>query len=199
MKNLGFRLDSTLSFKTQVKKLKCTSFHKLRNIAKMKSFLTIKQMRMLVQSVILSGIDYCNSLYFGCHSSVTNQLQMIQNKACRVIFGLKKKESVDQKLQELHWLKVIERIEFKVLLLVYKSVNGLAPAYLNELIMFNNDSGCRRQSLHISDPYNTNNRAFQRAAPALWNRLPFSIRHAETIQLFKNSLKTHLFKRSYNL
>jgi hypothetical protein len=199
VKNLGFRLDSTLSFRTQVTKVKCSCFHKLRNIAKMKNFLTERQMRILIQSVILSAIDYCNSLYFGCHSSVINQLQTIQNRACRVIFGLKKRESVQQKLQELHWLKVKERIEFKFLLLIYKAVNGLAPAYLNELITFTNDSGCRRRSLHVVDPYNNRNRAFQTAAPALWNNLPSDIRRAESVTLFKIRLKTHLFKRSYDL
>ena len=167
VKNLGFSLDSTMSFKKQAMNVKLTCFHKLRNIAKMKSFLTLQQLKMLIQAVILSAIDYCNSLYFGCHSSVINQLQSVQNRACRVIFGLKKRDSIHYKLKELHWLKVKERIEFKFLLLVYKAVNGLAPAYLNELITFTNDSGCRRPSLHVTDPYNSHNRAFQTAAPAL--------------------------------
>ena len=60
VKNLGFSLDSTMSFKTQAANVKSTCFHKLRNIAKMKSFLTVKQLKMLTQA-----IDYCNSLYFG--------------------------------------------------------------------------------------------------------------------------------------
>lgn len=199
VKNLGFRLDSSLTFVDQVTKLKKSCFHKLRNIAKMKRFLTEKQMRMLVQAVILSKLDYCNSLYFGCQSSLIYQLQTIQNRACRVIFGMAKRESVDGKLRELHWLKIKERIEFKFLLLVYKSVNGLAPSYLNELLVFNNDSGCRRRSLHIVDPYDTKNRAFQTAAPALWNRLPSVIKDSKSVQLFKSSLKTHLFRKSYNI
>ena len=193
VKNLGFSLDSTMSFKTQAANVKSTCFHKLRNIAKMKSFLPLQQLKMLTQA-----IDYCNSLYFGCHSSVINQLQKVQNRACRVIFGLKKRESTHHKLKELHWLKVKERIKFKFLLLVYKAVNGLAPEYLIELITFTNDSGCRRPSLHVTDPYNSHNRAFKTAAPALWNHLPPNIRHAESISVFKNRLKTHLFKRSYD-
>ena len=198
VKNLGFSLDSTMSFKKQAMNVKLTCFHKLRNIAKMKSFLTLQQLKMLIQAVILSAIDYCNSLYFGCHSSVINQLQTVQNRACRVIFGLKKRDSIHHKLKELHWLKVKERIEFKFLLLVYKAVNGLAPAYVNELITFTNDSSCRRPSLQVTDPYNSHNRSFQTAAPALWNHLPPNIRHAESISVFKNRLKTHLFKRSYD-
>ena len=198
VKNLGFWLDRTLSFTDQVNKVKSSCFLKLRNIAKMKSYLTVPQMRILVQAVILSKLDYCNSLYFGCTVAVIRQLQVIQNRACRVIFGMSRTESVNQKLKDMHWLKVNERIEFKLLLLVFKSVNGLAPHYLNELIVFNNDSGLRRKSLHSVNPYDSNNRAFQIAAPALWNRLPAMIRDSETVDIFKCRLKTHLFKRCFD-
>ena len=126
-----------------------------------------------------------------------NLLQTIQNRACRVVLGMKKRDNVDHKLMELHWLKVRDRIEFKFLLLIYKSVNGLAPEYLNELVMFNNDSGCRRQSLHTANPYNSRCRAFQSAAPILWNQLPRIIRDSNTVTLFKKRLKTHLFRRCY--
>ena len=198
VKNLGFWLDRTLSFKDQVNKVKSSCFHKLRNIAKMKGYLSVTQVRILVQAVILSKLDYCNALYFGCNSSVIKQLQVIQNRACRIIFGMSKTQSVDLKLKELHWLKVNERIEFKIMLLVFKSVNGLAPEYLNELIVFNNDSGLRRRSLHVANPYDKSNRAFQIAAPALWNRLPATIRDSKTVDIFKKRLKTHLFKKCFN-
>ena len=127
VKNLGFRLDECLTFSQQVTKLKSNCYNKLRQIGRMKPFLTTKQITMLVQAVVGSLLDYCNALYFGCSKSVISQLQNIQNRACRVIFGMKKRHSVDVKLQSLHWLKIPERIEFKILLLVYKSLNGLVP------------------------------------------------------------------------
>ena len=113
MKNLGFRLDSCLTPKYQLKQLKQSCFHKLKHIAKMKNFLTESQLSMLVNAVILLKIDYCNSLYYGCQSSVIRQLQSIQNRACRIVCGLKKRDNVENSLRKLHWLKVIERIEFK--------------------------------------------------------------------------------------
>ena len=80
------------------------------------------------------------------------QLQVIQSRACRIIFGLKKRADVDEKMKSLHWLKVDERIVFKILLLVYKGIHGMAPSYINELLSFNNTvtSSNRRASLHIS-------------------------------------------------
>jgi hypothetical protein len=199
-KNLGFYLDSSLDFSNQVKKLKSSCFHKLRNIAKMKSFLTQDQMQQLTQALIISSMDYCNALYFGSNSSVLRQLQTIQNRACRTVLGLKRRASVDTHLQNLHWLKVAERIEFKILLVTYKSLNGIAPSYLSELFSYNPISGSRTPSLQ---PYlaktSVGDRAFISCASKLWNNLPCDIKHSSNISIFKRKLKTFLFTKSFNI
>ena len=198
VKNLGFYLDSTLSFRDQIMTLKSKCFHKLRNLAKMKTFLNQHQMQTLIQALVVSALDYCNALYFGIDSHLLNQLQKIQNRACRVIFGLKKKESTSDCLKSLHWLKVSERIEFKILILVYKCLNGLAPQYLSDLIQYNTISGSRTPSLFCIIPKTLKgSRAFQNAAASLWNSLPYDICKSQTISIFKTRLKTHLFTRSY--
>ncbi len=191
-KNLGFRLDSCLSFKEQIKTVKQSCFLKLRDIGRMKSFLTTKQMSILVQAVIISSIDYCNALYYGCNKSDIMQLQCIQNRACRLIFGLRKRESVDDSMKSLHWLKVSERIEFKLCLLVYKALNGLAPSYISDLITFSNINSRRASSLHIPLTPSSNSRAFQTVAPKLWNQLPPCIKNCDNVDSFKRLLKTHL-------
>ena len=197
-KSLGFRLDSTLSFRQQVKSVKTASFLKLRNIGRMRSFLSTKQMSMLVQALIMSSLDYCNALYYGCAKSIINQLQNIQNRACRIIFGLHRKQPVDEKMKSLHWLKVEQRIEFKLCLLIYKALNGLAPSYICELITFNNISSRRTSSLHVPLVKESHPRAFQTLAPSLWNQLPLHIKTSKDVVSFKALLKTHLFKKSYN-
>ena len=98
--------------------------------------------------MVISSLDYCNSLYYGCPQSVINQLQTIQNRACRIVCGLKKRESVNEKLVSLHWLKVVERIKFKIILLTFKALNGLAPIYISELFQFNQLEGSRAPTIH---------------------------------------------------
>ena len=116
------------------------------------------------------------------------------------MFGLKKKDSVQDKLKELHWLKVRERIEFKLCLLAFKAVNGIGPSYLCDIITFVNDNSRRRSSLHIPvRSYSSHPRAFQTVAPKLWNQLPTSISSCNEIVLFKKMLKTHLFKKSHGI
>ena len=197
VKNLGFRLDNTLTMKSQVSHVKTVCFHKLRQIAKMRCYLTTKQLTILIQAVIMTSVDYCNALYFGCYKTVINQLQLIQNRACRIIFGLKKRDSVTEKLKSLHWLKVEYRIQFKVLLLVFKCVHNIAPPYISELIPLNNFNSTRRSSFHI--PRISCDRAFSSAAPRLWHQLPSEVKECRSIESFKNNLKTYLFKKCYSV
>ena len=194
VKRLGFRLDSKLTFSPQVTKLKSALVHKLRKISRMKSFLTIQQTKMLIEGAIISSLDYCNSLYYGCHQIVINQLQSLQNRACRVIFGMKRRESVERKMKDLHWLKIEERIRFKLLL---TSLHGISPVYLCELLSFNFIDDQRAPSLHTPSNQTYNKRAFQSIAAELWNELPSSIRGIKDIANFKRHLKTHLFTNSY--
>ena len=199
-KNLGFVLDSCLNFEPQIKKLKSLSCHKFRNISKMKPFLTSNQMKILVQSLVISSLDYCNALYYGISSALMGQLQSIQNRACRIIKGLKKKDGVTEHLKELHWLKVQERIEFKILLLTYKALNGAAPEYITQLLCYNNISGSRIPSLqHPKTVRADTDRAFTVCAPKLWNDLPMDIKQCTELEPFKQKLKSHLFRKSYNL
>ena len=127
-KNLGFRIDARLNFSNQINQLKMSSFHKLRNIAKMKPFLTQGQINQLVCALVLLPMDYCNALYYGCSSHAQQQLQYIQNRACAIVNGLKRRDSKREYMQRLHWLRIPERIEFKILLMIFKCVNGLAPS-----------------------------------------------------------------------
>ena len=200
VKNLGFSLDAGLQFGEQIKALKSSCYHKLRNIAKMKPFLTSSQMKTLTQALVISSLDYCNALYDGIEPSKLDQLQSIQNRACRITFGLNRRESVDKYLIKLHWLKIRERIEFKLLLLVYKSLNGLAPSYLSDLLRFNNMSGSRTPSLAVPALSSVlGNRAFVCHGPKLWNDLPAEIKYSDNVTIFKKRLKTHLFTKSHNL
>ena len=135
-KNLGILLDSQLIMTPQINKLKKSCFNTMRKIACMKKFLTSSQCETLIHALVFSSLDYCNSLYFGISSQNIKQLQMIQNRACRIVLGLKKHQPVETHLQQLHWLKVQERIEFKIVLLTFKCLNGLAPSYLSDLLQY---------------------------------------------------------------
>jgi hypothetical protein len=109
-------------------------------------------------------------------------------------------------LYELHWLPIQARIHFKVLLLAFKAIHGLAPSYISHLIVVKPESKYNLRSNYsiLLEPpkgkmlVTLGGRSFQAAAPQLWNILPHSIRTISTIEVFKKSLKTYLFRQAYN-
>ena len=107
-------------------------------------------------------------------------------------------------LNRLHWLPVKERIQFKILLYVFKCLNGHAPSYLASCFTHYHQTrtGLRsaQDSTRLSVPkfrrkalQSAADKSFSLAAPALWNNLPTSIRTANSVSSFKRCLKTHLF------
>ena len=102
-------------------------------------------------------------------------------------------------LRRLHWLPIRKRIEFKILVIIYKCVNSQAPDYLSNLISFRKPTYATRlshDSTLLSIPRTrtrTADNAFQVAGPRLWNSLPTNMRQAKSLDIFKGQLKTHLF------
>ncbi len=81
-----------------------------------------------------SSLDYCNALLCGCSACLINKLQMFQNAAAKVLTRTRKYDHISPVLSTLHWLPIKHRMGFKILLVTYKVLNGLAPQYLSELL-----------------------------------------------------------------
>lgn len=131
-KNLGFIFDSAFQFEKQISSVVKASFFQLRLLAKVKPYRLRKDFERVIHAFITSRLDYCNSLYVGLDQSSLHRLQLVQNAAARLLTGTKKREHITPVLASLHWLPVCFRIDFKILLLVFKILNGLAPSYLSE-------------------------------------------------------------------
>ena len=205
-RNLGAYFDERLCMDIHVQNICKASYFHLRNIASIRSYLDLKTTESLVHAFIFSKIDYCNSLLFGISKQHIHKLQKLQNRAARVCFNIPRNSmrSSLSLLAHLHWLPIPYRIEFKILLLTYKCIHGIAPQYLSSLLDFLPSTRSRRshyQALLLVPRSRTKgfgDRSFSVAAPRLWNSLPVSIRLSESVAGFKKSLKTHLFKLAFN-
>ena len=105
--------------------------------------------------------------------------------------------SVDA-LHSLHWLPIDRRIEFKLSMLTYKLLHSGNPPYLSSLLRPYTPARVLRSSdLHLLHQPSVSSvigsRAFEVAAPVIWNKIPLEIRQSSTLYTFRRHLKTHLF------
>ncbi|KAK3507265.1 hypothetical protein QTP70_013448 [Hemibagrus guttatus] len=133
-RNLGVTMDNQLSFSSHVTNVTRSCRFLLYNIRRIQPFLSTQATQVLVQSLVISRLDYCNSLLAGLPLNAIRPLQMIQNAAARLVFNLPKFSHTTPLLRSLHWLPVAAHIRFKTLMLAYKAKNGPAPSYLKALV-----------------------------------------------------------------
>ena len=99
----------------------------LKNIADIRNYLEKQAAEKLVHAFVGSRLDYCNSLLVGIPVTFLAKLQRVQNIAARILTGTRKYDHMTPVLYKLHWLPVKYRIEYKIILMTYRALNGLAP------------------------------------------------------------------------
>ncbi|XP_077987468.1 uncharacterized protein LOC144442071 [Glandiceps talaboti] len=201
-RNLGTVFDSRMDMKKQVTQVCKSSHYHIRNIGKIRKYLTDDAVKLLVHAFVTSRIDYCNSLLYGIPLSSIRKLQLVQNTAARLITKTRKYDHITGVLQNLHWLPISERIEFKVLLIACKALHDTAPPNIFQLPKFNEPSRNLRSKskllLEIKPVKSSYGKsAFSNAAAVLWNSLPLDIRQCDELSCFKTKVKTHLFRKAF--
>ena len=193
--NLGAVFDPNMNMSAHVPKvIKSANYH-LRNIGKIRKFLNTDTTKSAIVSLVTSRLDYCNGLLCGITDELLCRLQKVQNNAARVVSGSKKYDHITPVLKDLHWLPIRKRIEFKILLLTFKCMQGCAPLYLRELLVKQANTRTLRSNTNLK---RFGDRAFCAYAPRLWNELPDNIKAADSVQNFKKQLKTLLFRKEFN-
>ncbi len=200
VRNLGVIFDDQLTFKEHIAKTARSCRFALHNIRKIRPFLTEHAAQLLVQALVVSRLDYCNALLAGLPSNTIKPLQMIQNAAARLVFNEPKRTHVTPLFISLHWLPVAARIKFKTLMLAYRTTTGSAPSYFHSLLRIYIPSRSlrsaseRRLVVPSQRGSKSLSRTFSFTIPGWWNNLPTPIRNAGSLSIFKQQLKTHLFR-----
>ena len=205
IESLGIKLDSTMSMEARIGAVTQSVYFHVRNIAKIRSYLSLDTAKTLVQTLIISRLDYCNALLGNLPIRLVNKLKRAQNAAARMLCRKGKYSRMTPVLKKLHWLPAAQRIKFKILLFAFKCIKGVAPSYLNKLLTeyvpsHNLRSNQTRQKTLVVPRFRKRKyggRAFSRIAPLLFNELPINVRKSNTVKEFKVKLKTHFFEECF--
>ena len=157
----------------------------------------------LVHAFATCRLDNGNALLYGLPKYLIAKLQIVLNCAAHLILCKQKYDLATPLLIQLHWLPVSQRIIFKILLLTFKALNGLAPTYITELLdRYVPPRPLRSSSRGLLKVPRSNtkygNRSFSVSAPTLWNSLPDHLRLTTDLCSFKCDLKTYLFRESFH-
>ena len=133
-RNLGVIMDSDLNFSSHIKTVTKSAYYHLKNISRIRGLMSRQDLEKLVHAFIFSRLDYCNGFFTGLPKNSIRQLQVIQNAAARVLTRTKKVDHITPVLRSLHWLPCYQRTDFKILLLVYKALNGFWTKYISDLL-----------------------------------------------------------------
>jgi len=183
-------IDDHLSMEASARHCAKTCFFHLRRIRQLCRHMTLYT---LIRALILSRLDYCNSLFADSPQSTLHRLQRVQDAAARLLCGASVRTHAPPLLKQLHWLPVSSRIQLKLCTLMFDINHGTAPQYLSELVRHCDDtrlrsSVCRNfvvscTRLHVTD------KAFSIAGPRAWNALPSDIK----LILSRTSFRKKLF------
>jgi len=192
--------------RTHVSKTVSNCFAALRQIRSIRHYVSRQVMLSMVVPLVLQRLDFGNATLVGIPAYQLNRLQSVLNAAARLVLSRSKNDHVTPLLQKLHWLRIEQRIEFKLSVLVFLCLNGRAPPYLSRDLLRVSDLAARQHlrssssSTLVVPPTRLStagDRAFPVPAVRSRNSLSISLTSLSSLASFRRHLKTELFIRSF--
>ena len=199
VRNVGVHVDSDVIMRAHVTLTVRMCFAALRQLRSVRRSLRRQALLTLTRALVISRVDYCSSVLAGAPRRELDRLQSVLNAAARLIFSARTNDHISPLLRELHWLRVPERIRFRLCVLAFRCLHGSAPAYLADSLQRPPDVDARRRlrsadSLTLTLPTTRRrtigDRAFPVAASRAWNQLPSVIRDSLTLLTFSVHWRT---------
>ena len=202
VRDLGVIVDSELTMEGHISKLCQSCFFQLRRLRSIRHSLSRHALLTLVHAFISSRLDFCNSALY----DLLDRLQSILNAAARLVLKVSKYDHISGAMRnELHWLPIVQRINYKICLLVRNCLAGTGPVYLSEFCHPVSSEAGRRHLCSAARPVlvepryrleRYGQRGFSVVGPHLWNLLPLDVRNYEIgLDIFKKKLKTFFMQQ----
>ena len=146
-------------------------------------------LKTLINNLVITKLDFCNSIYYGLPNCQLVKLQGILNRAARLILGVPFHDRITPALIELHWLPIKARIIYKICVLTYQALKTGYPEYISQLLV----PFCVPSLIQVRHAYEDRlveprarnelgERTFSNSAPHLFNSLPLHKRSSPNIK-----------------
>ena len=145
-KNIGVFFDSAMTMERHIVECCKACYFHLRNIGLIKKKLTQDSIKTVIRAFVISRLDSNNALYCGLPSYLLDKLQRVQNSAARLVSGCSRRSHITPVLEKLHWLPIRQRVTYKLCFLVFKSLKGMSPQYISDLLQQHKPSRTLRSS-----------------------------------------------------
>lgn len=202
-KNLGVIFDTNLRFKSHINNCIRTAYTNLKMIYNIRHFLNQKIKTILCESLVLSRFNFADTVYGPClDAEDTRRIQVLQNSCLRLIFGVKRRQSISHKLIQISWLNMSKRRLLHSACLFHKIINSEIPKYLNKKISHRTDvhnlnirfKGTLTPPLHRTELFK---RSFTYQITKIYNSIPSYIKN-KTLPAFKFTFKKYLLSQQNN-
>ena len=203
-KNIGIFFDDALSMTNHVQHIcRVAYFHFIGRIL---NILDRKTTESMVRTCMTSHLDNGHCMLYGISVHLLTRLQRVRNVASRLITIMKKHDHITAILIDLHWLPIEQRIEYKLLLLTFRSLHGLVASYLTDLLIRHQPTACYAprtltcyRFFHDANyVYAGRTNIFNCCSTRLWNNLPLAIRAQTASVRSKSNIRHFCLKERFH-
>lgn len=197
IKYLGITIDDQMTMNEQIEEVVKKTAHKVNFLKRIAKKLPEEHKKIVCNAIIDPNFNYCASIYIHCNKQQIERMQIIQNRAMKIILNCDFYTSRDVLLERMNWLSINQKIKYNIILLIYKMKNGLAPKYLNDKIEFVKNTHIRntrnREKLNIK---RTKKEKYKKSLLVegfqIFNELPEGLTNEINFQIFKKKAKTYV-------
>ena len=200
IKSIGYIIDNEINMNDQISATIKKCNYALHCISKIRIFLDIQATKILINALVISKLEYNLELLHNNKKSDIGKFEKILKKCIRLIFKLKKRDSVSTHMKTLNWLPIAERIKLKNNKIIHNSICHQTPQYIYELFELNTNIYNTRQNngknLKLAKPSSEfQKKAISVYGPNIYNEIPIEIRNGKN---FNENLKKYYLKKYFD-
>ena len=174
-----------------------SSYYHLRRINKIRKYLSDCGAKTLIQALVMSRMDYCNSIHHGLPIKLLKKNPTSTKRGSTGNHENEKHDHISPILRDLHWLPIKKRTNYKMMVLAFNALNEQGPSYIADFFTLYKPNRSLRSESNTSlvpvhgQSIQINTRLMNCGVSTTWNSLPNELRLIKSFILFKTHLKTY--------